>query len=691
VTVWPSGGTQPGVSTLNDGQGVILANAAIVPAGAPSGGVSVFNSGPATTDLIIDMNGFYAAPSDLNANTAVGSEALVSNTTGISNTANGSDALQSNTTGSLNTATGSGALQSNTTGNLNTATGVQALQVNTTGNGNTATGYQALYSNTTGLVNTANGYSALSGNTTGSDNTAVGYYALLSNGPGASQNTGVGSGALSNNTTGSNNVALGYKAAFNLSYGNSNNIHISSQGSGSDSGTIRIGTPGTQSSFFVAGVNGVNLGSDPNAVPVVIDSATGQLGVLSSSPPGIIGVTAGTDLTGGGTSGTVTLNLDTTKVPTLAGTNSFSGGNTFAGNIGFGGSLLYQGSPVLLVSGPIGNANIGLGIAALSSNTTGGGGNTATGYYALAFNTTGGSNTAIGNEALRLNTTPNGNTAIGADTLQSNTTGAFNTATGFLALANNTTGSYNVAVGSSDGGLVGPLLNNTTGSYNVAIGSGISANFQQGGALQNNTTGSYNIAIGFNAADNVSNGNSNNIEIGSVGASGDSGTIRIGTAVPPPGCGCGPQTSFFVAGVTNVNLGSDPSAVGVLIDTTTGQLGVASSSRRYKEDIEDMGEASHDLMRLRPVTFRYKKPFTDGSKPIQYGLIAEEVDEVYPDLVAHSADGQIETVKYQVLDSMLLNEVQRQQAEIRRLEERLAKLEAALTTTSPVSGAPARR
>jgi hypothetical protein len=129
-------------------------------------------------------------------------------------------------------------------------------------------------------------------------------------------------------------------------------------------------------------------------------------------------------------------------------------------------------------------------------------------------------------------------------------------------------------------------------------------------------------------------------------------------------------------------------------------LGVASSSWRYKEDIEDMGEASRDLMRLRPVTFRYKKPIANGSKPTQYGLIAEEVDEVYPDLVAHSADGQIETVKYQVLDSMLLNEAQRQQAEIgaqreqlRRLEqqnvslqERLEKLEAALGSASRASG-----
>ena len=130
----------------------------------------------------------------------------------------------------------------------------------------------------------------------------------------------------------------------------------------------------------------------------------------------------------------------------------------------------------------------------------------------------------------------------------------------------------------------------------------------------------------------------------------------------------------------------------VLIDTTTGQLGTLTSSRRYKEDIQDMGDASNGLMRLRPVTFRYKQPASDGSKPMQYGLIAEEVAEVYPDLVAHSADGEIETVRYQVLPSMLLNEVQRQQREIsakkdeiRALQERLEKLEAALVGALPGS------
>ena len=122
---------------------------------------------------------------------------------------------------------------------------------------------------------------------------------------------------------------------------------------------------------------------------------------------------------------------------------------------------------------------------------------------------------------------------------------------------------------------------------------------------------------------------------------------------------------------------------------SNGNLGTVSSSRRYKEDIQDMRDASDGLLRLRPVTFRYKEPFGDGSKPVQYGLIAEEVAEVYPDLVARSADGQIETVKYQLLDSMLLNELQKQNTtiaaqkeQIRSLEERLARVEAALERTA---------
>jgi hypothetical protein len=113
----------------------------------------------------------------------------------------------------------------------------------------------------------------------------------------------------------------------------------------------------------------------------------------------------------------------------------------------------------------------------------------------------------------------------------------------------------------------------------------------------------------------------------------------------------------------------------VVIDSN-GQLGTMSSSQRFKEDIRGMGDASSGLPRLRPVTFRYKQPYQDGSKPIDYGLIAEEVAQVYPDLAVKGPDGKMQTVQYQKLTPMLLNELQKQAAQIRLLEERLAALEA---------------
>jgi hypothetical protein len=291
------------------------------------------------------------------------------------------------------------------------------------------------------------------------------------------------------------------------------------------------------------------------------------------------------------------------------------------------------------------NGNIGLGVVSPASKLDVAGDINMTGALKQAGKTVllippqdpdilvGGLNIGVGWDAFGNNTNFGIlNTAIGGSTLFFNTTGSNNTATGYSALYANTAGFGNTAIGQK-------------------------ALFQ--------TAGNNNIGIGNSAGQNVTTG-SNNIEIGHQGTSGDNNTIRIGTP--------GTQTSSFVAGVRGVTTGLN-NAIPVLIDSN-GQLGTVSSSRRFKEDIRDMGDASRGLLRLRPVTFRYRQAFADGSKPIQYGLIAEEVAEIYPDLVAHSADGQIETVKYQLLDVMLLNEVQRQQAEIRALEDRLAKLEA---------------
>ncbi len=303
------------------------------------------------------------------------------------------------------------------------------------------------------------------------------------------------------------------------------------------------------------------------------------------------------------------------------------------------------------------------------------GDDTAYGTYALSADTTGSINTAFGFWALSNNTTGTYNTGIGAKALWSNSGGYYNTAVGPLALEGNTTGNYNMAVGpfalefntygSVNSGLGFFALHaTTTGGYNTAVGPF---------ALENNTVGTENIGVGYAAGYALPNWSSNNIDIVSPGGSNDFNTIRIGTS--------GVQSAFYAAGVSGVGVGS---GVPVYINSS-GQLGTANSSIRFKEDVHDMAAASDGLFRLRPVTFRYKKPYADGSKPIDYGLIAEEVATVYPDLVVKDADGQIQTVQYQKLTPMLLNEVQKehrlleeQEKTIQLLEKRLAALEAAL-------------
>jgi hypothetical protein len=428
VTIWPAGSAQPFVSTLDDPQGLIESNAAIVPAGTPYGGVSVYNHGQSATDVIIDMNGYFAAPTDLSSNTAIGFATLASNDGGASNTAVGAQALQDNTSGSDNTATGVGALQNNN-GSLNTANGVSALGSNTSGASNTASGFQALQKNSSGSDNTASGVGALENNTTGASNTANGSGALVAN--------------------------------------------------------------------------------------------------------------------------------------------------------------------------------------------TGGSSNTASGQSALAANTTGGNNTASGQLA-----------------------------------------------------------------------------------LSSNTSGSNNIAIGYDAASSVSGANSNNIHIGSLGLSADgagaTGVIRIGTV--------GTQSSTYIAGIYGATPGSSNLLVCVDANGTLGTSGCTGtpSSRRFKEQISDMGDSSSKLFQLRPVTFFYKPEYDDGSHTLQYGLIAEEVAKLYPDMAGYDKDGQPSSVKYQSLTPMLLNEVQKQNTQLqlqqeenrkleeenRKLEERLAALEALLSQT-PAAARPA--
>jgi hypothetical protein len=285
--------------------------------------------------------------------------------------------------------------------------------------------------------------------------------------------------------------------------------------------------------------------------------------------------------------------------------------------------------------------------------------NTAVGYGALAQNVSGADDTAIGTGALANSTAASGgSTAVGSNALFSLTTGFWNTAVGDLALVNLTSGADNLAVGR------GALRSNVFGGSNVALGANAAFN----------TTGSVNIAVGKDAAANVTFGNSN-IHIGNLGLAADTNTIKIGTA--------GTQTTAFLAGVRGVTTAT--AAIPVLVGTD-GQLGTASSSRRFKNDIHDMGAASARLFELRPVTFRYTQPMADGSTPLDFGLIAEEVAEVFPELAVRGADGQVETVHYHKLPALLLNELQKQQRTIDAQAAALAALEArlaAIETSAP--------
>jgi len=333
-------------------------------------------------------------------------------------------------------------------------------------------------------------------------------------------------------------------------------------------------------------------------------------------------------------------------------------------------------SLVLTMPGGSGSGNIVLGYQAMPNSA--GGDNTAAGSQALQDNSSGGFDTAIGWDAMGGNVQASYNTAVGSMALAlagSQTTGGdANTGVGYQALSTDETGGGNTAIGADAGYMV------TSGSYNTLLGDFAGAYGTSGGI----TTGSYNIAIGANAGSTLPGGGSYNIDIANAGESSDSGVVRFGTA--------GQQTSFFAAGIRGVTTGEN-NAVAVVIDSN-GQLGTVSSSRRFKTDIQDMGEASRALMRLRPVTFRYKKPFADGSQPLQFGLITEEVANVLPDLVAYGNDGQPESVKYQVLDSLLLNEMQRQEAEleshqseIQNLRETLTRMETLLDAVSPAARA----
>ncbi len=267
------------------------------------------------------------------------------------------------------------------------------------------------------------------------------------------------------------------------------------------------------------------------------------------------------------------------------------------------------------------------------------GGNTAEGTNALFSLTSGVWNTALGFEALNNDIAGRLNTATGFRALFSDTSGSNNTATGVYALYGNTTGFSNSAIGAN------ALSNNTSGSSNTANGDH---------ALFNNTTGIGNTALGTNAGSNITTAN-NVIAIGSSGAN------RNG--------------SCFIGHIRGVTTGHANTNVQVVIDSA-GQLGTASSSRRFKKEIKPMDSASESILALKPVTFHYK---SDAAGTPQFGLIAEEVAEVNPDLVVRDEGGQIYTVRYDAVNAMLLNEFLKEHRKVQEQHRKIQQEEATIT------------
>jgi hypothetical protein len=310
----------------------------------------------------------------------------------------------------------------------------------------------------------------------------------------------------------------------------------------------------------------------------------------------------------------------------------------FDGSIDLGGFIFKRGVPFVHDDGGDAYANTAVGLNALISAVPG-----------VPYPNWGADHSALGNGALQYTTSGYSNTAVGAKALNKNVGGSRNTAVGARALTSNRTGFANVAVGQDS--LRHAL---TVGSRNTALG------YRALGYVQ----GSNNIAIGFDAG--LTLAGSNSIVIGSTGGGTD--TIRIGSP--------GTQTKSYIAGIRGASGGSFDQSV-----CTNGshQLGPCSpSSLRFKRDVAAMGDTAELLRSLRPVTFRFiaeeREDGDETDEPLQYGLIAEEVAEVFPTLVSYDEEGEPYSVRYGLLTPLLLNELQRLEEEMADRDRQIADL-----------------
>jgi len=383
-------------------------------------------------------------------------------------------------------------------------------------------------------------------------------------------------------------------------------------------------------------------------------------------------------------------NVDALNINTTGQYNTAHGWHALSANTS--GSYNTSTGSYSLSSNMAGSRNSAVGAYSLQNNTTGSA-NNALGESALWSNTTGSYNVAMGASALQDNTTGWGNIAFGGDALSGNTTGMENTALGDAALQNNSTGSGNVAIGAV------ALFYKTGASYqlqgaNTAVGyralcyTGAEWGTGLGGegntavgdrAMLYNVDGSFNCAFGLLAlsTDNGESDGNGNTAMGNRAGYG----LRTGTGnvyIGEQEMARDPNESYHTY-IHNINTTSVSGGFAdtVTVDLNTGLLGHLTSSRRHKEDIKAMQDASETLYRLKPVTYRYKKEI-DRNQVLDYGLIAEEVAEVDPNLAIRNAKGEIETVRYSAINVMLLNEFLKEHKAFVAEQEKVKNLEAGM-------------
>jgi len=469
-------------------------------------------------------------------------------------------------------------------------------------------------------------------------NTGIGFNAL--NAAGNSEfNTGVGANSLATNTDGWFNTAVGYNTLTSLNHVNDNvavgYLALSTLASGGQHTAIGSGALQNSRAGFVShagntavgyhSLSTVTTGTQNTAVGAEALTACGS----TSSANTVIGFQAGNALTSGNN------NL---FIGNQAGSALTSGSNNIdIGTVGSNGDngVMRIGTPgthnFAVISGITGITNSG---KAVFCDSNGGlGTNVSNNNISIGQN--------AGNNTVNTNTD---NVAVGVSALAAVTNAKENVAIGSNALAAATQPFFNVAVGYNALATLGTFDNN------VALGTGAGSTL---------TTGNNNIFIGTNAGNNISSG-SNNITIGYAGNGGDSGAIRIGT-----------QGTHTLAAMTGITGATSASGVAVLINSNS-IFGTTTSSIKYKHSINDL-ENCDILMDFRPVTFRYKPEYAEA-QDLQFGLIAEEVNDIMPDLVLTDSLGAPQTVRYHFLTPLLIKGYQEQQKKIEAQEQSLLEL-----------------